>query len=117
MRSYAWFELADTEQHPKSDWIRSFLIPELEKITGVKWDLQKRLIYSNDVTILEDVKNDPIVKAIRKKWPTCNVGDFGYKIYFDQWRTVRTDKFTGFWALDPKNIIERGGIIGKKFGL
>jgi hypothetical protein len=128
MRSYAWIELANTAEHPKSDWIKNTLVPDLEKITGIKWSLQKRLIYSEEVSILEDIKSNQIIKDITKKWTTCKLEDFGYKIKDKETErfikhSAWTDKlpnyesYIGFWALDPENIINRGQILGKKFGL
>lgn len=127
MRSYAWKELNGTTQHPKSEWINNVLIPDLEKITGVKWVLQKSLIYSEDnVVILENIKANHIVKSIMKKWSTCKVEDFGYKIKETEnfighspwtFKEPNYGIYKGFWALNPDNIINRGNLIGKKFGL
>jgi len=60
------------------------------------------------------------LRKIKKKYPTLTHQDFGYKIkkrIHPKNRPRQHVAYEGFWALSVDNIIERGAITGKKFGL
>ncbi len=129
-RNCGWMPLREPNETP--EWVKDVLIPFLNQETGITWSIAgNRLLHSETTTMFLPIssmwdklngvlgENKALCK-IKKKYPTLTHQDFGYKIekrIHPKNRPRQHVAYEGFWALSVDNIIERGAITGKKFGL
>jgi hypothetical protein len=129
-RSFGWKPLYEPDENPA--WVKDVLIPHLNKETGIKWSIAgNKLLHSETTTLFLPIsslwcilngvlgENKALCK-IKKKYPTLQEDNFGYKIekrIHPKNRPRQHIAYEGFWALSIDNILERGAITGKKFGL
>lgn len=121
-RSYRWKSLEDKSE--TDPWVIDHLMPKLEKELGVKWFLAgKNLLHLQGEIILRDgndqniFKDNEIIDSLKKMYPLLDSDDIGYKP--ENLKRIISKKYVydGIWALSCEKIIERGRIVGKKFGL
>lgn len=136
MRSYAHKSL--TKLIPRhEEWVKNVLIPELTKETGISWELDHDLVksgklffdlpYDDRISISQGL-NNRILEKILKLYPTLTEECIGYCIIDEKdysgnkvrsWPRKEKHWTTcwGYWAINTENIVKRGHLIAKEYGI
>ena len=121
-RNRDWRPLNGVETE-KEEWVRSFLLDHLESITGTPWKLVGANVLHTETEfhVSEEGKLEiaGVLKKLKDVYGFFKEQDFGFKI--DNGHPLKFVDGKCMWygiiAISSIPIINRGQIVGNKFGL